>query len=326
MTGEGFHSADGTGLGLWGIADPEGDYGVGVAVIGDDPRAAGAQAVAQAIANAGRFGEPPDLVWISGAPGAEESLLLGIQDYVGEGVPIAGGSAADNTVEGYWKQFANGVAYDNAVVVTAMYPSAKVHLAFHSGYSPTDYQGTVTRATGRTLYEIDHRPAAEVYNEWTGGVISDHLNGGNVLSLTTLNPLARVVGKIGNLPYHRLAHPDAVTPDSALTLFADIATGEKITLMAGTRSSLVTRAGRVAQEALENGRISADKISGALIIYCAGCMLTVQDQMDAVATELRNALGDAPFIGNFTFGEQGCFLGGENHHGNLMISVVVFEK
>ena len=55
-------------------------------------------------------------------------------------------------------------------------------------------------------------------------------------------------------------------------------------------------------------------------------MLTVQDQMDQVATEVRDALGGKPFIGAFTFGEQGCFIGGENHHGNLMISVVVFEQ
>jgi len=55
-------------------------------------------------------------------------------------------------------------------------------------------------------------------------------------------------------------------------------------------------------------------------------MLTVQDEMDLVAGEISTALENKPFIGAFTFGEQGCFIGGENHHGNLMISVVVFEK
>ena len=48
--------------------------------------------------------------------------------------------------------------------------------------------------------------------------------------------------------------------------------------------------------------------------------------MEEVATEVREALGGKPFLGAFTFGEQGCFTGGESHHGNLMISVVVFEK
>ena len=325
MTVEGFHRTEGVGLGLFGIRDEEGDYGVGVALVSDDPRGSGAQAIQEAIANAGRQGEPPDLVWINGVPGHEGAVLEGIQDVLGPDVPIAGGSSADNTVEGYWQQFANGQVYTNAVIVTAMYPSTNTYFAFHSGYSATETRGVVTKSEGRVLYEIDNRSAAEVYNEWTGGIISDYLDGGNVLASTTLYPLGRQVGQVGPVPYHRLSHPDSVTAEGALTLFSDIAEGEELILMSGTRKSLVSRAGRVARAALGAGNLTADQISGALVIYCAGCMLTVQDRMDQVAAEIRDALGNKPFIGAFTFGEQGCFVGGENHHGNLMISVVVFE-
>jgi len=326
MTADGFHSADGVGLGLFAILDEEGDYGVGVALVNDDPRASGAEAIQKAIINAGRPGEPPDLVWINGVPGHEEAVLTGIQDVLGPDVPIAGGSSADNTVEGYWQQFADGQVYTNAVIVTAMYPSTSTYLAFHSGYSPTETKGQVTKGQGRTLYEIDGQPAANVYNDWTGGIIEDYLDGGNVLAATTLFPIGRQVGQVGQMPYHRLSHPDSVTPEGALTLFSDIEEGEELILMSGTRSSLISRAGRVASAALGAGRLTTDRISGALVIYCAGCMLTVQDEMEEVATEIRKALGAKPFIGAFTFGEQGCFTGGESRHGNLMISVVVFEK
>ena len=326
MTVEGFHSEDGLGLGLFAIADADGDYGVGVALVDNDPQASGTEAIQNAITNAGRPGEPPELVWINGVPGHEEAVLMGIQDVLGPDVPIAGGSSADNTVEGNWEQFANGKIYTSAVIVTAMYPSTNSYLAFHSGYSPSQTKGWVTKSEGRTLYEIDGRPAARVYNEWTGGVISDYLSGGNVLAETSLFPLGRQVGQVGQVPYHRLSHPDSVTEDGALTLFSDIEEGEELILMNGTRKSLVSRAGRVARAALGAGRLTADQISGALVIYCAGCMLTVQDEMAEVAAEVREALGGKPFVGAFTFGEQGCFPGGENHHGNLMISVVVFEK
>jgi len=327
MTSEGFHANEGVGLGLLGISDPEGSYGVGVADIGADARSAGSEAILQATSHAGRIGEPPALVWLSGAPGYEEEVLLGIQDILGQDIPIAGGSSADNTVAGHWQQFANGQVFSNAVVVTALYPSTGVHFAFHSGYSTTKHTGVVTRAEGRTLYEINGKPAAHVYNQWTGGIVEDFIEeGGNVLSATTLYPLGRVVGKIGDLPYHRLSHPDAVTSDGALTLFTTIEVGQEIIQMAGTRASLITRAGRVAQSALEAGNISTDQACGALVVYCAGCMLTVQDEMDQVAAEVGVALGGNPFLGTFTFGEQGCFLSGENHHGNLMISVVIFEK
>ena len=125
---------------------------------------------------------------------------------------------------------------------------------------------------------------------------------------------------------HRLAHPDTVTPDGALTLFANVEEGDELVQMVGTQHSLVTRVGRVANASLEAGRISAEDICGALVVYCAGCMLTVQDEMALVVDSINQSLATTPFIGTFTFGEQGCFVGGDNYHGNLMISVVVFEK
>ncbi len=45
--------------------------------------------------------------------------------------------------------------------------------------------------------------------------------------------------------------------------------------------------------------------------------------MDDVVGHLNDALDGHPFLGSFTFGEQGCFIGGENRHGNLMISVLL---
>jgi len=326
MTEEGFHSENGGGLGLLGIYDPKGSYGIGFSNIEGDGRTAGARAVQEAIQNAGRAGEPPDLIWLNSAPGLEEDILLGIQDIIGENVPVAGGSTADNNVSGEWYQFTNQDVCQDAVIVTAMYPSVKTHLAFHSGYSPTQYRGEVTKAEHRTLYEIDGRPAAQVYNEWTGGVVQDFLKGGNVLLSTTLTPLGRMVGAVGEMPYYQLSHPESVTPEGGLSLFSEIEVGQEILLMKGTQESLVSRAGRTASSALRTERISTEQISGALVVYCAGCMLTVQEQMPQVAAEIREALGGNPFLGTFTFGEQGCFIRGENRHGNLMISVVVFES
>ena len=55
-------------------------------------------------------------------------------------------------------------------------------------------------------------------------------------------------------------------------------------------------------------------------------MLPIRDDIDDVVASLREVLGEVPFLGGFTFGEQGCFVGGENCHGNLMISVTLFMR
>lgn len=326
MTEAGFHTADGVGLGLFGLSDSAGRYGVGAAGGSSNPRALGAVAAREALAAAGRPDESPDLIWLTCAPGFEEQVLQGIEDTIGPNIPIAGGSAADNTIEGHWKQFANGEVYSDGVVVTAMFPSTGVHSFFWSGYYTTEHRGTVTKASGRTIHTIDNRPAAEVYNEWTYGSIQDSLSGGNVLANTTLHPIGRRAKKIGGVTFYRLSHPESVTPEGGLSLFTNVEAGENIVLMAGSQLDLVARSGVVARHALKKGSLAPDQVAGGLVIFCAGCMLAIQDRMEEVVANVREALGGNPFLGAFTFGEQGCFVDGANYHGNLMMSVIVFER
>lgn len=325
MDNHGFHGDEASALGLWGIHDPQGAYGSAVSAMEGNPRLAAANATSDALNNAQRAGEMPDLIWLNSTPGSEEAVILGIQDVVGVDVPIIGGSAADNQVAGKWSLFANGKSTTNGVAISVMFPSVELSYVFQSGYSPTSHTGTVTQAEGRIVQEIDNRPAAEVYNEWTGGIIDDAIGGGNVLAQTTLNPLGRKVGGIGRIDDYKLSHPDAITANNAIALFSEIATGDQLTLMSGSKNSLISRAERVVKSALDVEDFSSDNISGALMVFCAGCMLTIKDDMGDVSSSLNQVLNNKPFISVFTFGEQGCFVEGGNIHGNLMISAILFN-
>lgn len=325
MTREGFHRTDAGAIAMLGVLDPEGAYGVGAAELGQDPRGAATRAISSALRDAGRDGEVPDMIWITQPPGNEELILLGLADVVGPNVPIGGGSSSDDLVQGGWLQFATHAVFSNAVAVAVLFTSAGVRSSFQSGYDPTHLKATVTNGGGRTIRELDGRPAAQVYNEWTGGAVSHVLTGGgSVLMQTTLSPLGRVTGKIGDIPYFQLSHPDRVLADGSMTFFSDVAPGDEVFLMRGSPESLANRAGRVARS-LHPPVGSEHQIAGAVVVFCAGCMLTIQDRMPQVVATLRAGLGeDVPFLGAFTLGEQGCFLGGENRHGNLMISVLAF--
>ncbi len=342
MTELGLASENDQGLAMLGIVDTLGRYGVGSAAIDDDPVKSAETAIRRALENSDCPGEVPAMVWLTSSPGYEELLLKGIGNVLGEDVPIAGGSSADNVLNGEWKQFTNEKIHGNGLVVSALFPSTEILFAFHSGYEPTEAKGIITKAGGfeatdnkgiatkankRTLMEIDGHPAAQVYNNWLGGAISEEIqSGGQILQQTTLHPLGRIAGHIGNVPYYQLSHPESITDAGGITLFSDIEKGDEIVLMQGTIDSLVTRAGRVAASALEANMAEPEEIAGALVVYCAGCMLTVRDRLDEVVDSFRQALPGVPFLGTFTFGEQGCFLNGENRHGNLMISVLLISK
>lgn len=323
MTETGIPRPGGHALGMLGIADADGSFGVASEPIGETPRAAGARAAQRAIADADRAGEVPALVWLTAALGAEEEILLGIADVLGPNVPVFGGSSAANSVAGGWSQVERGKAHQGAAVVSALFPSGEISFAFGAGYAPTAMKGVVTRAKGRLVYEIDGLPAAEVYNQWTSGLISPYLDGGAILEHTSFHPVGRVAGQIGKLPQYLLIHPFTVEANRAMTFGVNIAEGDELVLMTGSRESLIGRIQNVAAVARQAAGPSF-QLAGALVIFCGGCMLAVREDMHRVVEGLRGALDGAPFLGMFTFGEQGCFVPGKNHHGNLSLSTVLF--
>lgn len=325
MSGEGAR-VDGRAAGAFAIWDPAGDYGTGAADLGGDPRAAARAAALAALAAAGRPGEAPDLVLLTAAPGAEEAVLAGVCDVMGEDAAILGGSSADNAVAGDWAQLDAATARSRGVVVSALFPSRPVACAFRNVHAPTDRCGVATRAEGRLLREIDGRPAAEVYRAWTGGAVAPAGGGatGSILAASTLAPLGREAEHLASVPFHLLAHPATIEADGSLGLFADVSEGETLWLMEGSADALASRAGAVVRQAIGELPDPGADIAGALVIYCGGCMLAVRERMDEVAADVSAALGGAPFLGVFSFGEQGAPLGGPARHGNLMLGCAVF--
>jgi len=330
MGNGGARLSDRAGVGAFAIWDADGDFGSGSAELGADPRAAAAAATRDALAAAGRVGEAPELIWLTAAPGSEELVLSGIIDVVGAHPRIMGGSAADDDVSGNWRQFdATGVRSDG-VVVSVLFTSRPVSLSYQNGYAPAGPSAEVTRVEGRRILTLDHRPAADVYAEWIAACGADPLpevgaQAVSILAESTFQPLGRVAGALNGVEQFALVHPAERHADGSLVVFADVSQGERVWLMKGSPESLVARAGRVAAQAAHH-RLNRDApVAGALVIFCGGCMLAITDQMDRVAAEVDRALEGRPFLGIFTFGEQGVLASGGVEHANLMISCAAFE-
>jgi hypothetical protein len=321
---------DGKGMGAFAIWDSEGDYGVASGELGDDPRVAAAQVTRAALADAGRDGEAPELIWLTCAPGREEEVVAGIMDVVGSDARILGGSAADDDVAGDWRQYCHRTLHANGIVVSVLFPSRSVSLSYQNGYVPGEHCGIATHAEGRRVYRIDDRPALDVYMEWARDSLPGHLSTPRDSSMSILEhsafvPFGWQSGELAGVPSYLLALPAESHPDGSLSLLAEIEAGQPIQLMRGSPDTLVTRAGRVARHAAEH-RMGRDRpIAGALMVFCGGLMMAIRERMDAVSDGVEEALEGAPFLGIFTFGEQGIFANGETQHANLMISCAVFE-
>jgi hypothetical protein len=331
---------DAGSIGLLAICDADGDYGVG-AVSGDsDPAAAAQRALSRALDAAGCPGELPELIWLFQAPGHEEAVVEGLRQIVGDTCPIIGGSSADNDVSGAWRQISSAGVMTDGIVVGVLFPSGGIGCSFQGGYEPAGPSGVITRigfdacgpsgiatrVNGRQIVEIDGRPAAEVFNGWVGGALQDKLaGGGNILLDTTMSPLAVDAGTVDGVSHYVLIHPESISEAGELTTFASIDEGKRVYSMRGDRQNLIDRAGRVSAQAAAALPGGAAALAGGIVVYCAGCMLAVDDGMEKVVDSVRGSFRDAPFIGCFTFGEQGR-IADRNVHGNLMISAVAFGQ
>lgn len=327
MTERGFVGQDGRALALFVIDRSAGAFGVGSATLDEAPYEAARSAVLAALDDAQRPGELPEAVWVITAPGCEEEVVQGIAEVLGDHIPLIGGSSADNTIEGRWSQLSTEGVYQNTVVIAALYPRCRVSTAFHSGYDPLSCRGVVTMASGRVLKEIDGRPATQVYNEWSHGAIESVLaQGGPLPDKTNLHPIGRTNTWHGGVEHYCLSHPEHSDERGEMTLFTEVNVGDELVCMAGSVDNLVARAGNVARSAMSLAEFEQEQLYAGLIIFCAGCFLTIQERIDEARQNIRQVLGDVPFLAAFTFGEQGNIAGGLNRHGNLMISTLLFGQ
>jgi len=333
MVNQTWQSYGNSGLGLWGIYDPDGVYVVGHATDIKET----AEACKQAMEKAG-CQTLPDFVVAFPHPGCEEIVLAELKKALGDNVPVVGGSSADNSVAGEWKQF-SGAFSDSAKGVTSAgfvfalcWPSVLVHAGFASGFHPTENKGKVTKLLGpRHIATIDGEKAALVYDRWSAGTFTKLLKekgDSNILGPSTLTPLGLQQGvDTDGDPMFVVIHPHLIKKeDMSLTTFKDIPLGAELTCLAGTRSGLVTRLSKVAKTLLASAPFRIEDVVGSYQIFCGGVMMCIKDDMHVVAEKLGEVLNWTPSMGACTFGEQGTFLDGSTGHGNLMFASIVFSR
>jgi hypothetical protein len=341
VSSEGVHRGPHGAVALMGINSPALHIVVAGARHRGDDRAFDA-GVAAALDSLAPFERKPDLILICVTPGLEERSLMAIRTRFGTSVPVFGGSAADNKIDGHWQVFCGREVFSRGVALAAFYSSAQIGHAYASGYLATSQQGVVTgvgNSSARTITHINNRPAAVVLNEMTktiavndqpvppeGYFASEMASGQSILMKAALTPLAKRL-QVGDELHYLCGHPAAIDPKTlSISLFTSFAPGDTLYLLQGQKNALLNRPEHVARSALINHNLRKQDIGAGFFIYCAGTMLAVEDSIEQSIVALNSVMQGVPFIGAFTFGEQGYLGGTGSHHGNLMNSFVVLSK
>jgi len=302
-----------------GLMSFEGDLVVGTAGAdrGECPVATGEKVAHEAMKKAGKT-TAPDYFYMVASPGEEEYFLKGITNVIGR-VPFFGGSAADNTISGEWKLFADDLVTANGVAIAFFYTGAAFVNEYTGAYAETDKSGIITKMRDdRVLEEIDGVPAIEKYAQWSGKD-KEKLMGMGLLVETICNPLG-VKDRLGDLVAIR--HPMNGNDDLSMNLGNNISKNTAVIYMDGSVDGLVETAGSV----LGDLKKKMGNAAGYHLVHCGGRRAGYGDRIDEAARNIKEAAGDVPFLAEFTFGEYGFEADGNNTCGGLMLSYSAFGK
>ena len=315
---DGFISSENGFTGILALGDPDMEVGVAGSERGKDPRETGRKVAMEAMAKVGRT-DAPAYFYMVASPAEEEFYIKGIEDIIGR-VPVFGGSAADNTVEGKWSIYTNDKIFSDGVAVAFFYTDKEMKNVYTGEYHETTNSGVITKIKGnRTLVEIDGVPAIEKYASWTGKKMED-LEGNNLLVSTITEPLG-VKDRLGDLVAIR--HPMFGNKDGSMNIGANLAVNTAVIQMEATVDELISSTGKTMKELNQemNGEIGA-----YILVHCGGRRLGIGDRIDEVTKLLKKQSKGVPFIAIFTFGEYGVKDHGANTTGGLMLSFTAFGK
>ena len=315
---DGFISSENGFTGILALGDPEMEVGVASSPRGDDPRETGRKVAIEAMKKAGRT-DAPAYFYMVASPAEEEIYIKGIEDVIGR-VPVFGGSAADNTVEGKWSIYTNDNIFADGVAVAFFYTDKEMKNEYTGAYHETTNSGVITKIKGaRTLMEIDGVPAIKKYAEWTGKKLKD-LEGNNLLVSTITEPLG-VKDRLGDLIAIR--HPMFGNKDGSMKIGAKLAVNTAVIQRQASVDELINSTGKTMKTL--NKQMNGD-VGAYLLIHCGGRRLGIGDRIDEVAKQLKKEANGVPFIAVFTFGEYGVKDHGANTTGGLMLSFTAFGK
>mgnify|MGYP005771760383 FL=1 len=287
----------------------------------ESPRDIGIRVAKEAISKLKGQDKEPDFFFMTASPANEEDYMKGIQDVIGN-IPVFGGSAADNTVEGKWSILNDGEDYSDGVAIAIFYTDGQMKNIYTGAYHETENVGVITKISGdRTLVEIDHEPALKKYAEWTHKDV-ESLKGNNLLTETICAPLG-VKDPIGKVIAVR--HPMFGNDDYSMNIGANLAVNTAVIQLTNTPEGIL----KANEETIRSlNTLMNGEANSYFLVHCGGRRLglALSEIEDQIYPEVKKVIPDKEFLMVFTFGEYGTGDHSSNTVGGLSLSYTGFGE
>ena len=325
ITPDGYITSEHGFSGMLSLSDKDMIVGIACHESGRDARIIGRKVAIEAVENA-KSTRAPAYFYMIASPKEEEQYLMGIQDVIGR-VPMFGGSAADNHVDGNWKIICNDKVISDGVAVAFFYTDNEIETSYTGSYKETENMGLITKVKDhRNLVSIDGISALKKYAQWTG-VNPKTLRGETLLMDSVKKPLG-IKDPLGNLTVIR--HPmygedngTTTINDDTIMLGNNVVEGTAIIQLEATDQELIDAAGLTLKDVKKQMYVEP---AAYILIYDGARKMYLKDKIEEVTKQVIRETKGIPFIMPFTFGEYGYDEHSSNICGGLMLSFTAFGK
>jgi hypothetical protein len=306
-TTDGEISCSGFGTGsavLGGIATDKISFHVASATgIGEDSDAAGRKLAAN-LPGSVRYVQ----AFSDGLTGDGCGILRGMMSVLGESTPICGGAAADGVRFQETRQFCGREILSDSVVGIGFSGDMKVGIGVQSGWSPIGIARKVTRSCKQIVYELDGRPALEVYSRLFG----KHAE--NLPMVGIEYPLGLVdCSEVLDDPDYNVVLRASVSidhNDGSIRFAGAIPEGAMVRLTCGDLKCTLEAAGRAAKAALAD--LGSYRPAMVFFFSCMARRTLLGRRTEEEVEKVRREAGaDVPILWFYSYGEfcptkRGC--------------------
>lgn len=246
------------------------------------------------------------------------ALTQGLTQHLPQGVAITGGLAGDGSrFASTWVLDGTEPAQRRVCAVGLYGERLRVGLGCDGGWSDFGPERVITRSEGNVLYELDGKPALDLYKSYLGEFAGGLPGTGLRFPLSMrrqdgAQPLVRTVLGINE-------------ERQSLTFAGDMPQGATARLMRSTNDTLLASAGRAVAQATQG--LPAAETPLVISVSCVGRRLLLGERTEEEAeTVVGGAPAGAGNVGFFSYGEIAPFGVGTSDLHNQTMTVTVLSE
>jgi hypothetical protein len=233
------------------------------------------------------------LMFLDVISGKGEEVLAGAIERFGRTFPLFGAAASDNELFFETYQYLNEKVFSGSVVGLGMSGNFTIGYGLAHGFLPIGVGRKVTKSEGTTLYELDGKPAVDIYKDYFGEEHVNELREGLLSGLAVAYPLGVTLpGKKSRV----LRNPLFVDAKGAMTFSGSIPVDSDIRLMLSGKDEVFESATQAAKDA--KMMLGAKKPKAVIVLNSVARKKLLAADADEEIRLIQQVMGrDVPIFG-----------------------------